>query len=256
MTHSKTRSNHVRLAIAGLVLSGLAVSAMSQCANAATVATTQKDVVEAISPTRESTQVELAREWGLTADEWRHYQTVMAGPRGIYSPGLDPLTALGIEAKSAEDRRRYAELQVKAERQRVDKELAYQHAYDQAFKRMYPDEKIIQLSSSPASPMSSSPSMLESGGRLALFVQDDCTSCIARVRSLQAQKQAFDLYYVGSQGDDEKIRRWAILAGVDASSVRNRQITLNHDEGRWQGLGLNGALPAVVRKVNGQWQRQ
>lgn len=256
MTHSKTRSNHFGLAIAGLMLSGLAVSATSQCVNATTVSTTQKDVIEAISTTRDSTQIELAREWGLTHDEWSQYQTVMAGPRGLYSPGLDPLTALGIEATSAEERRRYAELQVKAERQRVDKELAYQHAYDQAFKRMYPDEKIIQLSSSPASPMSSSPSILENESRLALFVQDDCTPCIARVRSLQAQKQAFDLYYVGSRGDDQKIRRWAILAGIDSSSVRNRRITLNHDEGRWQSLGLDGMLPAVVRKVNGQWQRQ
>lgn len=181
----------------------------------------------------------------------------MEGPRGIYSPGLDPLTALGIEAKSAEERRRYAELQVQAERQRIDKELAYQKAYDQAFARLYPNEKVIQISSEPSSLTSSGAvTALKGSGRLAVFVQDNCTACIARVSDLQAQKQAFDLYYVGSQGDDEKIRRWAILAGVEPTSVRNRQITLNHDAGRWLGLGLGGELPAVVREVNGQWQRQ
>jgi hypothetical protein len=52
-----------------------------------------------------------------------------------YSPGIDPLTALGIEARSAEERRRYADLQVQAERRRVEKELAYQRAYDEAFAR-------------------------------------------------------------------------------------------------------------------------
>lgn len=201
-------------------------------------------------------QTELAREWGLTPQEWRRYQALMDGPRGIYSPGLDPLTALGIEAKSAEERRRYAELQVRAERQRVDKELAYQLAYDQAFARLYPNEKIIQISSNPTSPASTTQPVLKSDGRLAIFVQDNCTACIARLKDLQAQKQAFDLYFVGSQGDDEKIRRWAILAGVEPTSVRSRQITLNHDAGRWLGLGLGGELPAVVREVNGQWQRQ
>ncbi|CRM12320.1 MULTISPECIES: TIGR03759 family integrating conjugative element protein [Pseudomonas] len=201
-------------------------------------------------------QGEIAREWGLTIQEWSRYQTLMEGSRGIYSPGLDPLTALGIEAKSDEERTRYAELQVRAERQRVDKELAYQLAYDQAFARLYPNEKVIQISSNPTSPVSSVQPVLKSDGRLAIFVQDNCTACIARLKNLQAQKQAFDLYFVGSQGDDEKIRRWAILAGIEPASVRSRQITLNHDEGRWLGLGLGGELPAVVREVNGQWQRQ
>ncbi|MGD4883772.1 TIGR03759 family integrating conjugative element protein, partial [Xanthomonas citri pv. citri] len=33
-------------------------------------------------------------------------------------------------------------------------------------------------------------------------------------------------------------------------------ITLNHDGGRWLSLGVSGELPAVVREVGGQWQRQ
>lgn len=256
MSHLKKRSKHVGFTAAGLLIAGLAVFVTSQYVEAATAVTTDKKALEAISSNSDTRQVELASEWGLTQEDWSLYEKIMKGPRGIYSPGLDPLTALGIEAASVEERQRYAELQVKAERQRVDKELAYQQAYDQAFKRMYPDEKIIQLSSSPASPMTNSWPTLKSDGRLALFVQDNCAACIARVRSLQVQKQAFDLYFVGSKGDDEKVRRWAILAGVDPTSVRNRRITLNHDEGRWRGLGLGGLLPAVVRKVNGQWQRQ
>ncbi|MCT5567994.1 TIGR03759 family integrating conjugative element protein, partial [Pseudomonas aeruginosa] len=37
--------------------------------------------------------------------------------------------------------------------------------------------------------------------------------------------------------------------------VRSKQITLNHDEGRWMALGLGGVLPALVQEVNGRWQR-
>lgn len=198
---------------------------------------------------------EQARAWGLTPQEFSRYQALMQGPRGVYSPGLDPLTALGIEARSAEERRRYAELQVQAERQRVDKELAYQRAYDEAHARLFPGEKVIQLSSPSAGSNTGKPALLGSD-RLAIFVKDNCPPCIARVQDLQNQGQAFDLYFVGSQGEDEHIRRWAILAGVEPKNVRSRQITLNHDQGRWMGLGLGGDLPAVVREVNGQWQRQ
>ncbi|WP_080034220.1 TIGR03759 family integrating conjugative element protein, partial [Pseudomonas syringae] len=85
----------------------------------------------------------LARDWHLSPQEWQRYQTLMQSSRGVYSPGLDPLTALGIEARTDEERRRYAELQVKAEAQRTAKELAYQHAYDDAFKRLYPNQMPI-----------------------------------------------------------------------------------------------------------------
>lgn len=198
----------------------------------------------------------LAREWGLTLQEFSRYQTLMQGPRGVYSPGLDPLTALGIEARTTEERQRYAELQVQAERRRIDKELAYQRAYDEANARMYPGEKIIQITSSPAPGANGSKQTLPGSGRLAVFVKDDCPPCVAQVQDLQAQKQPFDLYFIGSQGEDERIRRWAILAGIEPSNVRNRTITLNHDQGRWMGLGLGGDLPAAVREVNGQWRRQ
>ncbi|QLG96515.1 TIGR03759 family integrating conjugative element protein [Pseudomonas yamanorum] len=243
--------------IAGLAIFSFAYGCHAAAEHSASIKNTQDTGLGIQNPSQGASQTEPAREWGLTPQEWTRYQTVMEGPRGIYSPGLDPLTALGIEAKSEEERRRYAELQVQAERQRIDKELAYQRAYDQAFASLYPNEKVIQISSNPTSSTGSgSVTALKGTGRLAVFVQDSCTACIVRVKDLQTQKQSFDLYFVGSQGDDEKIRRWAILAGVEPTSVRNRQITLNHDAGRWLGLGLGGELPAVVREVNGQWQRQ
>jgi integrating conjugative element protein (TIGR03759 family) len=76
------------------------------------------------------------------------------------------------------------------------------------------------------------------------------------VQQLQAAGTAFDLYMVGSRQDDARIRQWATQAGIDPARVRARAITLNHDAGRWLSLGLSGELPAVVREVNGQWQRQ
>ena len=192
-----------------------------------------------------------ARDWGLRPEEWARYRQLMQGPLGIYSPNLDPLTALGIEARSDEERNRYAELQVQAESRRVNKTLAYQRAYDAAWKRLYPGQHRVSL------PGARSPGSGNQGsGRLAVFVKADCPPCEQRVRQLQAAGTAFDLYMVGSRQDDARIRQWATQAGIDPAKVRARTITLNHDAGRWLSIGVPGDLPAVVREVNGQWQRQ
>src|SRR3546814_15808487 len=80
-----------------------------------------------MQPSRvDQTQIEqgrderLARDWGLGTEEWTRYEELMDGPLGIYSPNLDPLSALGVEARSDEERRRYAELQVHAESRRIE----------------------------------------------------------------------------------------------------------------------------------------
>ncbi|ABM31135.1 TIGR03759 family integrating conjugative element protein [Paracidovorax citrulli] len=193
-----------------------------------------------------------AREWGLRAEDWSRYRTLMQGPLGIYSPNLDPLTALGIEARSDEERRRYAELQVQAEARRVQKTLDYQRAYDAAWQRLYPDQQRVALQAGPAAGSSGT----AEPGRLALFVKEDCAACDQRVQQLQSAGTPVDVYLIGSRGDDERIRRWARRAGVDPAKVRARTITLNHDGGRWLSLGASGDLPAVMREVGGQWQRQ
>ncbi|UVO20049.1 MULTISPECIES: TIGR03759 family integrating conjugative element protein [Pseudomonadaceae] len=194
-----------------------------------------------------------ARDWGLSVEEWTRYRDLMQGPLGVYSPHIDPLTALGIEARSDQERQRYAELQVAAEAQRVEKLLAYQRAYDDAWQRLHADmPRVILPDAGPAF----SPVVPEASRRLALFVEDACPTCDQTVLRLQAAGMAFDIYVVDSGADDTRIRAWAQRIGIEPAKVRSGQVTLNHDAGRWVSLGLSGDLPAVVRQVGGQWQRQ
>ena len=193
----------------------------------------------------------LAQDWGLSGDEWGRYRELMEGPLGIHSPNLDPLTALGIEARSDEERRRYAELQVQVEARRVEKLLAYQRAYDDAWQRLHPGAQRVNLPDAlPGG------GVLTGSGRTAVFVRDSCTLCAQVVQRLQTAGAEFDLYLVGSRQDDTRIRAWARQAQIDPARVRSGSITLNHDGGRWLALGLSGELPAEVRQVGGQWQRQ
>lgn len=240
------------IALAGAaVLSSISIAVAAT--NTSAQSTSRENESTSLSSRSQSSDEMLAREWNLNPQEWQRYQTLMQSSRGVYSPGLDPLTALGIEARSDEERRRYAELQVKAEAQRTAKELAYQRAYDDAFKRIYPN--LMPIASTGGQAAAATPAN-QGNGRLAVFVKDGCPECSSRVKALQAEKQPFDVYMVGSQNDDERIRNWAIVSGIDPANVRTRQITLNHDGGRWLGLSLGGDLPAVVREVNGQWLRQ
>ena len=192
-----------------------------------------------------------AQDWGLLPDEWTRYRHLMQGPLGVYSPNLDPLTALGIEARDDTERTRYAELQVRAEARRVERLFAYQRAYDAAWQRLFPGLPRVDFSGAASASVTGG-----APGRLAVFVKPDCPPCERRVKRLQAAGSAFDLYFVDDQADDARLRQWAKKAGIDATKVRARTITLNHDGGRWKALGLPGDLPAVVREVNGQWRRQ
>ncbi|MGH8538247.1 MAG: hypothetical protein ACREXM_17795, partial [Gammaproteobacteria bacterium] len=71
------------------------------------------------------TQVEQSKRWGLTGEDWQRYERLMTGPRGIWSPHLDPVTALGVHAESDAERRRYAEILVRLERERTEREFAF-----------------------------------------------------------------------------------------------------------------------------------
>lgn len=241
------------LSVMTSVALAMATSAHAETRQSRTVATGAAPS-EIHSSVATASDTQRAREWGLHDEEWSRYRQLMQGPLGLLSPGLDPLTALGIEARSDAERRHYAELQVRFEAQRVQRELAYQQAYDEAWRQLYPGLQRVNITGAGA--VSSASAAGNAQARLAVFVKANCPACDARVQQLQAAGTAFDVYVVGTQGDDTLVRAWATHAGVDAAKVRTHTITLNHDGGRWLSIGGQGGLPAVMQEVGGQWQRR
>lgn len=195
-------------------------------------------------------------EWGLTEQDWTRYEALKNGPQGVWSPNLDPLTMLGIEARSESERTRYAELLARKEFERNEKILAFQLAYDQAFTRLYPNilpfrvDENGQLSAASAAPTSSN--------RIIYFTRSDCgKKCSDDLKKLftHAGNNPIDIYLVDSEQSDEKIRKWAMDNQIDVDKVRSRQITLNHDKGMWL-KNANGKIPVAFRIVgNNEWQR-
>lgn len=194
---------------------------------------------------QQSTQQQ-AQQWGLSDSDWSRYQMLMKGDRGIMSPGLDPLTALGVETDNSAERRRLAELWVKHEYQRTEKELAFQRDVNAAWLRLYPETLAVNMGANAAGIAH------DTQGRLALFLKENCSRCDARLAAVLADNRAVDLYLVGIDSDDG-LRAWAVKHNIPVEKVRSRQITLNHDNGLWFRYGM-GQMPVILQQGANGWQ--
>ncbi|MCX8957032.1 TIGR03759 family integrating conjugative element protein [Erwinia psidii] len=198
------------------------------------------------SATGADNALQQAQQWSLSDSDWSRYQSLMQGSRGIMSPGLDPLTALGVETDNSAERKRLAELWVKHEYQRSEKELAFQREINAAWLRLYPQMLSVNMGTNAAGIAH------DYRGRLALFVRDNCSRCDARLASVLADNRPVDIYLVGDESD-EGIRAWAVRHTIPVEKVRSRQITLNHDNGLWLRYG-QGQMPVILQQGESGWQ--
>lgn len=196
----------------------------------------------------------LAEEWHLSPDEWAEYKALMEGPRGLWSPALDPITALGIHAETEADRRRYAELLVMVEFERAEQELKFQRAYDEAARRLFPQLSPVGMAGS----MDVSPFF--GADRIAFVGSVDsrrCPTCrraLARwLRDRRSDGPTLDLF-LDDATDDAAIRAWAAEQGIDPADVVAGRITLNHAR---SPLSLppdeEGVDPRLLQRVAGRW---
>ncbi len=179
-----------------------------------------------------------AREWGLQPEEWARYRQLMQGPLGVYSPQLDPLTALGIEARSEEERRRYAELQVQAEARRVGKALAYQRAYDAAWQRLFPGQPRVSLPGAKAQGAGNTGSgrWRSSSRPTAHRARSACSSCRRPARpSISTWSAAVRTTRASGSGPP---RRASTRPGCALAPSRSTTM---------RGAGCRSASPAICR---------
>ena len=144
---------HASLFAATLLTASIATAAADQntvgvrnTAVGATAQTPQATDRNALLPS----ETLLAQIWGLTPEEMQRASTLLKGPRASFSvANLSPVEALGIHARTPAERRKYAELFVRAFHQDVERTLAWNLAADEAMKRMYPNEPVISFDGVP-----------------------------------------------------------------------------------------------------------
>ncbi len=202
--------------------------------------------------TLSATDLARARIWELSEVEWRRYQQLLQGIRGSISPStISPVEVLGIHARDAAERQRYAEAWARAMHEDVDRILAFQRAYDAAGKRLYPHEPLIDIDRLPGK--ADEASMFQSSDRLLFFARPECPACDVMLKKLLKQideVRVIDIYLMDiAPGDDVAVREWASAHQIKPEWMRDRQITLNHDGG---GLGSltsgQGKAPYLLRR--------
>lgn len=196
-----------------------------------------------------------SRQWDLSEADWQRYKTLMQGIRGRLNPDISPIEALGIHARTDEERQRYAETWAKALREDTERVLAFQHAYDDAWKRLYGNESLIDLlqllQSRPAT-------LLQPGDHILFFAASSCAACGPALEILLAKVQrmpklGLDVYLVDSGNNDGRVRAWAKEHSIPPELVRNRTVTLNHDSGALARLsGFTGTVPYIARRRGAQ----
>lgn len=192
--------------------------------------------------------------WGLSLDEWQRYRTLMEGVRGSISPGtLSPIEVLGIHARDDAERRTYAERWAVIMRDDAERILAFQQAYDDAGRRLFPDEALIDVSRLPA--LAERADALQRTDRVLLFARPDCAACealLARVLARLDRIAGVDIFLSEiAAGDEEAIRAWARARGIRPEWVTTGRITLNFDNGTRDRVAADhDELPVLLRRRN------
>ena len=205
--------------------------------------------------TSSASELARARAWGLSAAEWQRYQLLMQGIRGSVSPAtISPIEVLGIHARDREERRRYAETWARTLHEDVDRILAFQRAYDDAAKRLYPNESLIDIARLPRK--GDKPNLFQAGDRVLFFTRAACPACDRVLNTLLKRIDAFegmDIYLADLvPGDDAAVRAWATAHSIDPALVHSRRVTLNHDAGALAQLTDGaGTVPYLMRRRGG-----
>lgn len=209
----------------------------------------------AVHADEESSNHFAREQWELTGTEWARYQSLMRGIRGSVSPAtLSPVEVLGIHAQTGAERQDYARRWAKLMHEDAARVLAFQSAYDQASRELYPGAQIIDTSLlKGGAPPNSPVEWAQPGDRVLLFLGLDCPACGSHLRAAReasAKGAQVDLYITGD-ATDAAILSWAAAQGFDPRAVQAGKVSFNREKGELATVaGLGAAVPRMVRLRN------
>lgn len=177
----------------------------------------------------------LARLWDLSIDEYREYQLIMQGPRGNWTPNLDPITVLGINAKSEAERTEFAEKLAKLERARVTRELAFEMAYQKAQQKLFGHIPLYETAEATVAQWAGL-GEASKAKTVNVFINAPCDTCKAVSTRILKSGVKVNFYFVGFTG--EAIKQWAVDLGITGQMITSKQATLNFDGGRSNTLSI------------------
>lgn len=187
-------------------------------------------------------QEQLAHMYGLDMKQWQQYQTLLKGPRGLWSPNIHPLMALGMcRGIKKTERRRLAKQYATIHFERVKRELAFEHAVFEAGMKMYGHLPLFREDVTQTKNSKFFKKSINSSSRLQYFVRPNCASCRETLQAWLSEGRKFDLFISGNK---KQITQFAKKMGISPLLVP-RQITLNSmSEKEMHSLGIK-TLPFI-----------
>lgn len=184
-----------------------------------------------------------AKSWGLTEKEYGRYKYLLnTTARGVWTPNIDPITLLGVESRSEQERMKYARLFNKIELERNKKDIAFAAAQNADLKRLSPNSNAFKSyieqreerrinyhnlgSVSQGSP-DSNPEYQSSTHVAYIDLMKKCNSfCYEQIEKVVATGRV-DMFFINAKSD-AKIFQFIHQHNIDTSLVRSGAITLNY----------------------------
>ena len=175
--------------------------------------------------------------WNISTDDWIRYEQIMQVEGQYLWKDIDPITVLGLNARSASERNRYAEKLAKLEFTNAQKVILLDRAYNKAFHELYGklpvvDPSKLNIGRAKASLLSVPKTSVktEFGDRYIAFVNTQCSTCNRMVEQVLGSLQlgvSLDIHF--KKDSRQAITQWANKQGISAESVEVGTVTLNPD---------------------------
>ena len=192
------------------------------CVIAATPDRTALTKTELASVSSTTGQTEPWTHWGLSRADWQRYEVLLTGPRGVWSPDLDPITLLGIEAESLDEQRRFAQLYIELEAARVVKETRFQRLLNTQRARYYAH---IPVAAPDTNPQADTYALFIS----ALRCEEDCRTWLNRGMSLVNTRNVTLNIYLSDTANERDVRAWAIQKSIPMKQLYDGQVVLHRE---------------------------
>lgn len=192
--------------------------------------------------------------WGISEPDMKRYKLLMQSKSGVYykDKELSPIEILGINARDNTERDHFAKLLVKANSQRIAKELAFEKSYSRAYKKHIKNNNlpvVRNFDTDKYSPFNYKAVDLQDGDDLMLFVNNEIhvRRIIGPLLSeiINNNKVKLNVYFMDKKIHKDEIFSWAKKQNIPVDLVKDKRITLNIGYNGFNKINKNETLPAM-----------
>ena len=207
-------------------------------------------------------QLHQAQVWGLSSEEEKRYVALMQDKSGFfYGSGahMSPTEVLGANARSDEERNKYAKKDAQDQFQYLAKYFSYNASYSKAaaaYKEKLNLPVLRPFNTAKFSPYNYQPIDVKGGDKYMLFVgiHDSVRPVVSYFMGVIEKDDTVQLnvYFIENNNTKGSVLDWARSQNIPTEMVIKHDITLNYDNGMFSTLAHKEKPPILVRVRSGK----